>query len=173
MIGIQTADAFEVFCQKIHQMHQVDCKFFIGSPATSYAAMLLSIKNNPNKPMMMNDPNMGGFFQDMICGGQAYVCTRYCHASPGYQIIYLDSANLHGYMMTQRLPMHDFQWMQLDELQASVNDSVAYIRRILDQSECYALMGDFFMPRNIHHTTWDFPVHGVSRRSGFPIYNVN
>ena len=89
---------FEAFCQKIHQTHQVDPKFFVGSPATSYSAMLLAIQDKPNKPVMLNDPNMGGFFQAMIRGGQAYVCTRYCHARPGYQIVYLDATNLYGYM---------------------------------------------------------------------------
>lgn len=155
--GTQTADCFEAYCQQIKRTHKVEPKFFVGGPSTSYAAMLYMMRNSPVKPVVLSDANMAGFFQSMVRGGQAYICTRYCKARPGYRIVYLDATNLYGYTMCQRLPTHGFEWMTIAELEELKKDPCLYINDLLQNGECCAIMGDFRIPREIHKMTWDYP----------------
>lgn len=155
--GTQLADCFEAYCQHIRETHKVEPKFFLGGPSTSYAAMLYMMRDSPVKPVALSDANMVGFFQSMVRGGQAYICTRYCQARPGYRIVYLDATNLYGYAMCQNLPTHDFQWMPIAELELFKKDPCLYINELLQKGECCAIMGDFHIPREIHRMTWDYP----------------
>ena len=66
----------------------------------------------------MNEPNMAGFFTQMICGGTAFICTRLAEASEDEKIIYLDANNnnLYGWAMPQKLLYNGFRWMSQNEL---------------------------------------------------------
>ena len=92
--------------------------------------MLYMMRDSPVKPVALSDANMVGFFQSMTCGGQAYICTRYCTARSGYRIVYIDATNLYGYAMCQRLPTHDFAWMQIAELEELKAGPMGYISRL-------------------------------------------
>ena len=109
------------------------------------------------KPVALSDANIVGFFQSMIHRGQAYICTHYCAARPGYRIVYLDTMNLYGYTMCQRLPTHNFTWMSITELKELKTDPVGYIKRLLAKGECCTIMADFHIPCEIHKMTWDYP----------------
>ena len=64
-------------------------------------------------PVLLSEPNMAGFFTQMICGGTAFICTRLAEASEDEKIIYLDANNLYGWTMSQKLSA--LQWVQVDE----------------------------------------------------------
>ena len=65
---------------------------------------------------MLSEPNMAGFFTQMIRGGTAYICTRYAEASESESIICLDANNLYGWAMSQKLPYGGFRWLEQAEL---------------------------------------------------------
>ena len=67
-------------------------------------------------PVLLSEPNMAGFFTQMICGGTAFICTRLAEASEDEKIIYLDANNLYGWTMSQKLPYNGFRWMSQTEL---------------------------------------------------------
>ena len=155
--GTQTADCFEAYCQRVMETHMVEPKFFMGRLSTSYVAMLCMMHDSPAKPVALSDANMVGFFQSMICGGHAYICTHYCKVRPGYRIVYLDATKLYSYAMCQRLPTHDFTWMPIAELKELKADPVAYIKRLLAKGECCTIMADFHIPCEIYKMIWDYP----------------
>lgn len=109
--GLQLADVFESFCKHIKHTHNVNPLFFYGAPGLSFSAMLYQFRDSDVHPVMLSEPNMAGFFTQMIRGGTAYICTRYAEASENESIIYLDANNLYGWAMSQKLPYGGFRWM--------------------------------------------------------------
>ena len=54
--------------------------------------MLYKFRGDGNvHPVLLSEPNMAGFFTQMICGGTAFICTRLAEASEDEKIIYLDA----------------------------------------------------------------------------------
>ena len=114
--GTQLADVFESFCNHIKGTHKLNPLFFYGAPSLSYNAMLYQFKDADVHPVLLSEPNMAGFFTQMICGGTAFICTRLAEASEDEKIIYLDANNLYGWAMSQKLPYNGFRWMSQTEL---------------------------------------------------------
>ena len=111
------ADVFESFCKHTKGTHKLDPLFFYGAPSLSYNAMLYKFRGDDKvHPVLLSEPNMAGFFTQMICGGTAFICTRLAEASEDEKIIYLDANNLYGWAMSQKLPYNGFRWMSQTEL---------------------------------------------------------
>ena len=73
---------FESFCRHIKGTHKHNPLFFFyGSPSLSYNAMLYKFKDDKVHPVLLSEPNMAGFFTQMICGGTAFICTRLAEGS--------------------------------------------------------------------------------------------
>ena len=105
---------FESFCNHIKGTHKLNPLFFYGAPSLSYNAMLYKFRGDGNvHPVLLSEPNMAGFFTQMICGGTAFICTRLAEASEDEKIIYLDANNLYGWAMSQKLSA--LQWIQVDD----------------------------------------------------------
>ena len=106
---------FESLCNHIKGTHKLNPLFFYGAPSLSYNAMLYQFRGEGNvHPVLLSEPNMAGFFTQMICGGTAFICTRLAEASEDEKIIYLDAANnLYGWAMSQKLSA--LQWVQVNE----------------------------------------------------------
>ena len=112
--GTQLADVFGSFCNHIKGTHKLNPLFFYGAPSLSYNAMLYRFRGDGNvHPVLLSEPNMAGFFTQMIRGGTAFICTRLAEASEDEKIIYLDANNLYGWAMSQKLSA--LQWVQVDE----------------------------------------------------------
>ena len=67
--GLQLADVFESFCKHIKHTHNVNPLFFYGAPGLSFSAMLYQFRDSDVHPVMLSEPNMAGFFTQMIRGG--------------------------------------------------------------------------------------------------------
>lgn len=115
--GTQLADVFVSFRNNIKGTHKLNPLFFYGAPSLSYNAMLYKFRGDGNvHPVLLSEPNMAGFFTQMIRGGTAFICTRLAEASEDEKIIYLDANNLYGWAMSQKLPYNGFRWMSQNEL---------------------------------------------------------
>jgi len=72
---------------------------------------------------LLSDPDMLLMFEQGIRGGVSMISKRYAKANNKYMgekfdpneeprfIQYLDTNNLHGWAMSQPLPVRDFKWM--------------------------------------------------------------
>ena len=76
MVCVQLADVFESFCKHIKHTHSLNPLFFYGAPSLSYNAMLYHFRDDDVHPVLLSEPNMAGFFTQMIRGGTAYICTQ-------------------------------------------------------------------------------------------------
>ena len=103
----QLADVFESFCKHIKHTHSLNPLFFFyGAPSLSYNPMLYHFRDDDaDHPVLLSEPNMAGFFTQMIRGGTACICTRLAEASEDEKIIYLDANNLYGWAMSQKLSL--------------------------------------------------------------------
>ena len=119
--------------------------------------MLYQFRGDDN--VLLSEPNIAGFFTQMICGGTAFICTRLAEASEDEKIIYLDANNLYGWAMSQKLPYNGFRWMSQTELLLELKASPKeFFERLRKEGKMCGVMGDFTVPTAIHKKTWDYPL---------------
>ena len=81
--------------------------------------MLYHFKDDTEHPVLLSEPNMAGFFTQMIRGGTAYICTRLAEASEDEKIIYLFGCKQQSVWVghvTETQPYNGFRWMSQTEL---------------------------------------------------------
>ena len=112
-------------------------------------------------PVLLSEPNMAGFFTQMIRGGTAFICTRLAEASEDEKIIYLDANKQHAWVghVTETEPYNGFRWMSQTELLLELKASPKeFFERLRKEGKMCAVMGDFTVPTAIHKKTWDYPL---------------
>ena len=148
------ADIMENFRGLAIQSYELDPANYFNLPSFSFDACL---KMTKVKLELLLDSNMYQFIEQNIRGGVSTISKRYARANNCYCkdfnaeeknlfLILLDYNNLYGTVMTAKLPIGGFKWLE-DEETKQIN--------WLDDSLCsgdtgYILEVDLDYPKDIH-----------------------
>ena len=105
-------------------------------------------------------------FEDGIRGGMCQAAHRYYKANNKYMrnfdknkvslfLLYLDANNLYGWVMSQKLPVDSFKWIEIDDL---LKFDENFIKNYDENSDKgYTLEVDIEYPKNLHKLHSDLP----------------
>jgi len=120
------ADIFENFRGICIYNYKLDPSWYYTSPVLAWDAAL---KHTNIKLELLSDPDMLMMIKSGIRGGISTISKRYARANNKYMgeaydpnqpskfISYTDANNLYGWAMMQKLPTHEFKWMNDKELE--------------------------------------------------------
>ena len=136
------ADIFENFRQSCLKIYELDPAHFVSLPGLAWQACL---KKTNVELELLTDYDMLLMVEEGIRGGICHAIQHYAHANNKYMkdndrkkkssyIQHLDTNNLYGKAMTEKLPVRGFRWMEdiskMDEDFVKVynkNDNKGYI----------------------------------------------
>ena len=112
------ADVFEKFRDTCIEIYGLDPSYFYSAPGLAWQACL---KKTDVKLELLTDYQMLLMTEEGIRGGMCQSVHSYANASNKYMKIYdkkiessyltyLDANNLHGWAMSQKLPVNGFMW---------------------------------------------------------------
>ena len=105
-------------------------------------------------------------FEDGIRGGMCQAAHRYYKTNNKYMrnfdknkvslfLLYLDANNLYGWVMSQKLPVDNFKWIEIDDL---LKFDENFIKNYDENSDKgYTLEVDIEYPKNLHKLHSDLP----------------
>lgn len=120
------ADIFENFRAICIKNYKLDPAWYYSAPGLSWDTLLKMTKIELE---LLLDLDMHLFFEKAIRGGISIASIRYVKANNKYMcelyntesestfIVYLDSNNLYGWAMSQKLPISGFKWIDPKELE--------------------------------------------------------
>ncbi|CAG9790332.1 unnamed protein product [Diatraea saccharalis] len=140
--------------------YKLDPVFYVTSPGLSWDAMLL---HTGVVLGLVSDIDIYQMLERGIRGGLAKCSLRYAKANNTYLsdydpskksnfLIYLDFNNLYGYAMMQKMPIKDFSFLSLREVN---NFNVFNISN--DSDYGYILEVDLLYPDHLHQSHSDLP----------------
>ena len=113
------ADVFENFRNKFIKIYGLDPGHFLTAPGLAWQAYL---KKTKIKLELLTDVDMLSMVEKVIRGGICQAIHRYAKANNKYMknydkdissyLMYLDSNNLYGWAMSQKLPVNGFKWVK-------------------------------------------------------------
>ena len=148
------ADVFENFRNICMENYKLDPAHYFTAPGLAWDACL---KITGVELELLSDIDMLLMIEKGIRGGVSMISNRHGKANnkymgesfnekePSKYIMYLDSNNLYGWAMSKPLPIHGFEWMKMDELEAW---------------ELYSciLEVEIEYPENLHYLHNDYPL---------------
>ena len=155
------ADIFENFRNACLNNYELDPAHFISLPGLAWQACL---KKNNAELELINDYDMLLMIEDGIRGGICHAIKRYAKANNYYMkdydknkdscyIQYLDSNNLYGMAMCEKLPVKGFKWM--DDISIINEEFVkSYDKK---SNKGYILKVDVDYPNELQDLHRDFP----------------
>ena len=117
---------FEDFRNKCIEIYDFDPIYFVSAPGLAWQA---SLKKTGVKLELLTDYHMILMIEKGLRGGICQATHRYAKANNKYMknydknIEYLDINNLHGWAMSQKLPVNGFKWVNRKHYQNLVNTS--------------------------------------------------
>ena len=110
-------DVFENVRDKCLEIYELDPAHFLSAPGLAWQACL---KKTNVKLELLTDNDMLMMFEEGTRGGMCHATYRYANANNKYMknydknkgssyIDYLDSNNLYGWAMSQKLPVENFK----------------------------------------------------------------
>ena len=155
------ADVFENFRNKCLEVYELDPAHFLSLPGLAWQECL---KKTSIKLELLTDYDMFLMVEDRIRGGICHSIHRFAQANNKYMenynkneeslyIQYLDTNNLYGRAMSQKLPVNVFKW---------VNDvteiNEEFIKNYNENSKKgYILEVDVKYPKKLHDSHSDLP----------------
>ena len=120
------ADVFETFRDLCMLNYKLDPSHYYTAPGLAWEAALFK---TGVKLDLLTDPDMYLMVERGIRGGISMISHRHSTANNKYMknynfnkeskyITYLDANNLYGHAMVQKLPLSNFRWMELQELES-------------------------------------------------------
>jgi hypothetical protein len=155
------ADIFQNFRELCLDYYDLDPAHCITLPSFAWNAAL---KKSKIKLELLTDPNMYLFFEEGIRGGISVISKRFSEANnkylpnfdpekPSKFIIYLDANNLYGWALSQPLPVSDFKWLSVEEI-----NNFKPLEIEDDSAMGYVIEADIAYPENIHDDHDDYPL---------------
>ena len=113
------ADVFEKFREQCIEIYGLDPSYFYSAPGLAWQACL---KKTEVKLELLTDYQMLLMIEEGIRGGMCQSTHRYAKANNKYMknydkniqssyLMYLDTNNLYGWVMSQKLPINGFKWV--------------------------------------------------------------
>ena len=156
------ADVFENFRDLCLDNYKLDPVHYYTAPGLAWDAMLKMTKINLE---LLNDVDMLLMIEKGIRGGISIISNRYGKANNKYMadfndkeaskyLMYLDANNLHGWAMSEKLPIHSFKWMTEKEIQNIFNNQIV---QVWEKIPCI-LEVDLEVPEELHELYNDYPL---------------
>ena len=109
---------------EINEIYKLDPAHFLSAPGLAWKACL---KKTEAKLELLIDYNMLLTFEEGTRGGTCQAVYKHAIANNKYMknynkniesscLMYLDANNLHGWAMSQKLPLGGFKWIKKDDL---------------------------------------------------------
>ena len=158
---LQLCYVFEEFRTNSFETYGFDPAFYLSATQLSWDPML---KKTEIKLELVSDPAMFKMIDSGIRGGVSLISKRYAHANyPQMGAIYdndnptsfikdLDANNLHGWAMSQNLPIGQFDWVK-QEVLANIN----WTEQSEEQQYGYVVKVDLDYPMELPDAHNDFP----------------
>ena len=148
------ADDFENFRNKCLEVYELDPAHFLSLPGLAWQACL---KKTNVKLELLTDYDMLLMVEEGIRGGICHSIHRYAKANNKYMenydenkessyIQYLDTNNLYGWAMSQKLPVNNFKWVE-DTLRINKEFIKSYNE---NSNKGYILEVDVKYPKTLH-----------------------
>ena len=155
------SDIFEQFRKIGLDKYKLDPAYYISAPQLSLDAAL---KKTNAKLELISDPAMFAMIDDGMRGGVAMISKRYARANnplvEGYDptkprtwIKGFDANNLYGWAISQYLPLSDFEWVDLEEL-----EKIDWLAQEDEQDKGYFVKVDLEYPVHLHDSHNDYPL---------------
>ena len=156
------ADVFENFRNICLKNYGLDPAHYYTAPGLAWDAMLKMTKINLE---LLSDVDKLLMIEKGIRGGISIISNRYGKANNKYMkdhnkkeatkyLMYLDANNLYGWAMSQKLPVHSFNWMTDKEIKNLFNVQVV---QFWEKTPCI-LEVDLTYPEELHDLHNDYPL---------------
>ena len=154
------ADVFENFRNVCIKIYELDPANFLIAPGLAWQPCL---KKTWVELELLTDPNMLLMVEEGIRGGICHAIHRHAKANNKYMlnydeekessyIQYLDSSNLYGWVMSQKLPINNFKWKKKSKFTKEFIKSYDE-----DGDKGYILKIDVEYLKNLHDLHSDLP----------------
>ena len=169
------ADVFENFRDICLKNYGLDPVYYYTAPGLAWDAMLKMTKINLE---LLSDIDMLLMIEKGIRGGISIISNRYGKANNKYMkdhnkkeaskyLMYVDANNLYGWAMSQKLPIHSFDWLTDKEIK---NLFKVQVVQFWERTPCI-LEVDLEYPEELHDLHNDYPLcpervecdHGVKK----------
>ena len=157
------ADVFENFRDMCIKEYELDPPHFLSLPGLAFQACL---KKTNVELELLTDYDMLLMVEEGIRGGICHSIHRYAKASNKYMknynnneessyINYLDDNNLYGWVMSKKLPVNGFRWLDSNEIN-EINEE--FIKNYNENhNKGYILEVDVKYPKRLHELHSDLP----------------
>ena len=156
------ADVFEKFRDLCLKNYKLDPVHYYTAPGLAWDAMLKMTKINLE---LLSDVDKLLMIEKGIRGGISIISNRYGKANNKYMkdfyekelykyLMYLDANNLYGWAMSQKLPIHSFEWMTNKEIE---NLFKVQVVQFWERTPCI-LEVDLTYPEELHDLHNDYPL---------------
>ena len=156
------ADVFENFRDICLKNYGLDPVYYYTAPGLAWDAMLKMTKINLE---LLSDVDKLLMIEKGIRGGISIISNRYGKANnkymtnfnnkePSKYLMYLDANNLYGWAMSQKLPVHSFEWMTDKEIK---NLFKVQVVQFWERTPCI-LEVDLEYPEELHDLHNDYPL---------------
>ena len=156
------ADVFENFRDICLKNYGLDPVYYYTAPGLAWDAMLKMTKINLE---LLSDVDKLLMIEKGIRGGVSMISNRYGKANNKYMkdfnekepskfLMYVDANNLYGWGMSQKLPVHSFEWMTDKEIK---NLFKVQVVQFWERTPCI-LEVDLTYPEELHDLHNDYPL---------------
>ena len=156
------ADVFENFRDICLKNYGLDPVYFYTAPGLAWESMLKMTGVNLE---LLSNIDMLLMIEKGIRGGISIISNRYGKANNKYMkdfnklelskyLMYLDVNNLYGWAMSQKLPVHSFEWMTNKEIENIFNNQIV---QVWERTPCI-LEVDLEYPEDLHDLHNDYPL---------------
>ena len=156
------ADVFEKFRDLCLKNYGLDPAHYYTAPGLAWDAILKMTKINLE---LLSDVDKLLMIEKGIRGGISIISNRYGKANNKYMkdfyekelskyLMYLDANNLYGWAMSQKLPIHSFEWMTDKEIK---NLFKVQVVQFWERTPCI-LEVDLTYPEELHDLHNDYPL---------------
>ena len=157
------ADVFENFRDMCIKVYELDPSHFVSLPGVAWQACL---KKTNIELELLTDYDMLLMVEEGIRGGICHSIHRYAKANNKYMknynnneessyIQYLDVNNLYGWVMSEKLPVNGFKWLDSDKINEINEDFIKNYDENNDKG--YILEVDVKHPKRLHELHSDLP----------------
>ena len=157
------ADVFENFRDMCIKEYELDPAHFLSLPGLAWQACLK--KTNIELELLTNY-DMLLMVEEGIRGGICHSIHRYAKANNKYMknynnneessyIQYLDSNNLYGWVMSKKLPVKGFKWLDSDKINKIIEDFIKNYNE--NDNKVYILEVDVKYLKRLHNLHSDLP----------------
>ena len=157
------ADVFENFRDMCVKLYELDPAHFLSLPGLAWQACL---KKTNIELELLTDYDMLLMVEEGIRGGICHSIHRYTKVNNKYMknynkdeessyIQYVDANNLYGWVMSKKLPVNGFRWLDSDE----INETNEEFKKNYNENDNkgYVFEVDVRYPKRLHELHSDLP----------------